>query len=65
MEVDELRDFEKGLYQYVDTANPAVLRNIEEKKILDDDVRSDMTKTIKGFKERFVSERKAAAEVSA
>jgi F-type H+-transporting ATPase subunit alpha len=65
MEVDELRDFEKGLYQYVDTANPAVLRNIEEKKILDDDVRNDMTKTIKEFKERFVSERKAAAEVSA
>ena len=65
MEVDELREFEKGLYQYVDTANPAVLRNIEEKKILDDDMRSDMTKTIKEFKERFVSERRAAAEVSA
>src|SRR6516164_338751 len=65
MEVDELRDFEKGLYQYVDTANPAVLRDIEEKKILADDMRNDMTKTIKEFKERFVSERRAAAEVSA
>jgi F-type H+-transporting ATPase subunit alpha len=58
MAVDELRDFEKGLYQYVDTANPAVLRNIEEKKILDNDMRNDMTRTIKEFKERFVSERK-------
>jgi len=31
--VEDLRDFEKGLYAYVDTANPHVLRAIEEKKV--------------------------------
>jgi len=63
--VDDLRDFEKGLYAYVDTANPHVLRAIEEKKILDDALKADMTKTIKEYKERFATERAAAAKVSA
>jgi F-type H+-transporting ATPase subunit alpha len=64
MEVDELRDFEKGLYNYVDTANPHVLRAIEEKKILDDDLKADMSKTIREYKDRFASERAAAAKAS-
>ncbi len=65
MEVDQLSEFEKGLYVYVDTANPGVLRAIEEKKVLDDDLRADMTKTIKDYKERFATERQAAAKASA
>jgi F-type H+-transporting ATPase subunit alpha len=65
MPVEQLRDFEKGLYAYVDTANPAVLRTIEEKKILDDDLRADLTKTIKEYKDRFASEHAAAMKVSA
>ena len=65
LQVEQLRDFEKGLYTYVDTANPGVLRSIEEKKILDDDLRADLTKTIKEYKERYASERQAAAAVSA
>jgi len=58
--VDQLRDFEKGLYQYVETAAPSIFKDIEEKKTLDDDLKNTMTKAIKEFKERFVSERKAA-----
>jgi F-type H+-transporting ATPase subunit alpha len=65
MDVDELRDFEKGLYSYVDTANPAVLRAIDEKKILDDELRADMTKTVNEYKDRFASERTAAAKANA
>src|SRR5271166_3595106 len=61
MPVDQLRDFEKGLNSFVDTTNPGVLRAIEEKKILDDDLRADLTKTIKDYKDRFASERQAAA----
>ncbi len=34
----------------MDTANPGVLKAIEEKKILDDDLRAAMTKVIKEFK---------------
>jgi F0F1-type ATP synthase alpha subunit len=65
MEVDELHDFEQGLYSYVDNLNPGVLRAVEEKKVLDDDLRADLTRTIKEFKERFVSEREAAAKANA
>src|SRR5580658_5708162 len=63
--VDQLRDFEKGLYSYVDTANPGVLKAIEEKKTLDDDLKAAMTKVIKEFKERFVSDHQAVAKASA
>ena len=59
--VDQLRDFEKGLNAFVDTTNPGLLRAIEEKKILDDQLRADLTKTIKEYKDRFASERQAAA----
>src|SRR4051794_6576546 len=58
--VDQCRDFEKGLYTYVDTMNPGVLKAIEEKKALDDTIKADMNKTLKEFKERFFSERQAA-----
>jgi len=60
MPVDQLREFEKGLYQYVDTAAPSIFKDIEEKKTLDDGLKAAMTKAIKEFKERFVSERQAA-----
>ena len=40
MPVDQLREFEKGLYQYVDTAAPGVFKDIEEKKTLDDDLKA-------------------------
>ena len=35
-----VREFEKGLYEYVDTANPGLLRAIMEKKILDDELKA-------------------------
>jgi F-type H+-transporting ATPase subunit alpha len=63
--VDQLREFEKGLYSYVDTANPGVLKAIEEKKVLDDDLRAALTKVIKEFKERFASEHEVVAKASA
>jgi F-type H+-transporting ATPase subunit alpha len=63
--VDQLRDFEKGLNAFVETTHPGLLRSIEDKKILDDDLRADLTKTIKEYKDRFASERQAAVAVSA
>jgi F-type H+-transporting ATPase subunit alpha len=56
MPVEQLRDFEKGLYVYVDSTNPGLLKAIEEKKVLDDELRNAMTKIIKEYKERFASE---------
>ena len=65
LEVGQVRDFEKGLYAYVDTANPSVLRSIEEKKILDDDLRANLTRTIQEYKDRFASEHQQAAKATA
>jgi F-type H+-transporting ATPase subunit alpha len=60
--VGQLRDFEKQLYSYADTMNPALLQSIEEKKILDDDMKAAMTNLVKEFKERFIAERQMAAK---
>jgi F-type H+/Na+-transporting ATPase subunit alpha len=58
--VDQLRDFERGLYQYIDTMNPGLPAAIEQKKTLDDALKAEMTKAIQEFKERFASEKLAA-----
>jgi F-type H+-transporting ATPase subunit alpha len=57
--VSDVRPFEKALYSYVDTANPALFKNIAEKKALTDDIKADIAKTIKEAKERFIAERGA------
>ncbi len=59
--VEDCRPFEQALYDYVDTTNPGLLRSIEEKKILDDAMKAEMTKVIKETKERFLGEKKTAA----
>jgi len=65
MPVEQLRDFEQGLYSYVDTSNPAVLQAIEGKKVLDDDLKSAMTKVIKEYKDRFAIEHQEVAKATA
>jgi F-type H+-transporting ATPase subunit alpha len=57
--IDQMRDFEAELYRYVDATNPGLLRTIMEKKILDDNIKAEMTKVIKECKEAFVQERQA------
>ena len=61
--VEDVGAFEKALYAHVDGANPGLLRTIEEKKALDDQIKNDMVATIKEAKERFLAEKgeKAAA----
>ena len=59
---DQVRDFEANLYEYVDTTNPGILSAIMEKKVLDDNLKAEMSKIIKEFKETFVAERQAAAK---
>jgi F-type H+/Na+-transporting ATPase subunit alpha len=59
--VEQVRAFEGELYRYVDTSNPGLLRTIMEKKILDDSLKTEMTKLIKESKEAFVSDRQAVA----
>jgi F-type H+-transporting ATPase subunit alpha len=56
---DQILSFEEELYRYIDTSNPGVLRTIMEKKVLDDSLKSEMTRIIKEAKEQFVSQRQA------
>jgi F-type H+-transporting ATPase subunit alpha len=57
--VEDLRVFEKALYDYVEAMNPGLLKTIEEKKILDDGLRSEMAKVVADTKERFLADKKA------
>jgi F-type H+/Na+-transporting ATPase subunit alpha len=60
--VDQVRDFEAELYKFMDATNPGLLRTIMEKKVLDDNLKAEMSKVIKQCKETFVAERQAIAK---
>jgi F-type H+-transporting ATPase subunit alpha len=60
--VNQVRDFEKELYEYVDATNAGILRTIMEKKILDDSLKAQLTDIIKQAKQQFVSSREAVAK---
>jgi F-type H+-transporting ATPase subunit alpha len=51
--VNEVRRFEKEMLQYVETSAPSILKNIAEKKALDDGIRAEIKKAVGEFKERF------------
>src|SRR5690242_273363 len=60
MPVEQIREFEKELYKFVDTMNPRLLDSIMQKKTIDDAMKAEIEKTLKEFKQRFVSERQTA-----
>ena len=62
MPVEQVRDFEAELYKFVDATSPGLLRTIMEKKILDDNLKTEMSRVIKECKEAFVAERQAVAK---
>ena len=62
MPVNQVRDFEKELYKYVDTTNPGLLNTIMKEKVLDDNLKAEMTKIIKEAKQQFVDSRQTAAK---
>jgi len=57
--VEQVRPFEKALYEYVDTMNPGLFESIMKKKALDDQLKTEMNKALKECKERFAAERQA------
>jgi F-type H+-transporting ATPase subunit alpha len=60
--VNQVRDFEKELYEYVDATQGGLLRTIMEKKILDDALKAQLTDVIKQAKQQFVASRQAVAK---
>src|SRR5262249_52419602 len=57
--VEDIRDFERELYKYVESTNAGLFKTIMDKKILDDALKADMNKTLTEFKQQFVANRQA------
>src|SRR6516225_5196619 len=62
MPVNQVREFEKELFKYVESTNPGILRTIMEKKILDDQLKGQLQNVIKEAKQQFVAAREAVAK---
>jgi F-type H+-transporting ATPase subunit alpha len=60
LQVEDVRAFSEELNKYVESMNPKLLDTIMQKKTIDDSIKAEMEKTLKEFKQRFVSERQAA-----
>ncbi len=58
--IEQCRPFEQELNKFFESAHPGHLQAIREKKILDDELKAQLSRAIKEFKERFVNERKSA-----
>ena len=61
--VEQCRAFEADLYRFVESAHPALLQTIREKKALDDALKGQVNSVLKEFKERFVAQHAPAAKV--
>jgi F-type H+/Na+-transporting ATPase subunit alpha len=57
----EVRDFETGLYQFIETRTPQVFRGIAEKKQLDDQLKAALDGAVKEFAATFAASRATAA----
>ncbi|HEY7402755.1 MAG TPA: F0F1 ATP synthase subunit alpha [Candidatus Angelobacter sp.] len=60
LEIEQIRPFADELNKYVESMNPKLLDAIMQKKTIDDAMKADLEKTLKEFKQRFVSERQPA-----
>jgi len=59
LEAEDCLPFEQALYDFVDSSHPAVLRELAEKKALDDTLRAELRKVLDEFKSKFLAERAA------
>ena len=62
LKVEEIRAFEDGLYGYLDSAHSDVLRDITEKKALDDDLKARLKSALEDYKKNFTAEHGVAAK---
>ncbi|WP_437590082.1 F0F1 ATP synthase subunit alpha [Sorangium sp. So ce1000] len=63
--VSSLARFEDELYKFIESKHPQIFVDIREKKVLDDDLKSRMTKAIETYKKRFVVDASGAKAASA
>jgi F-type H+-transporting ATPase subunit alpha len=61
VEVEQVRAYETGLYQFLETRRAQLMASLSEKKQIDDQIKADLTQTLKEFGESFAAGRKTAA----
>jgi F-type H+/Na+-transporting ATPase subunit alpha len=61
VEVEQLRAYETALYQFLDTRRAQLVASLAEKKQIDDQIKADLTQTLKEFGDTFAAGRKTAA----
>ena len=61
IQVSDIRAFETGLYQFIETRKPEVFRGIAEKKQLDDQLKAALTDAVKDFAATFTASRATTA----
>jgi F-type H+/Na+-transporting ATPase subunit alpha len=59
MAVEDLLEFEKALYEFMDSSYPQVGKKVAEKKQLDDELRAEIRRVLEEFKAKFLAEKKA------
>ncbi|HEY6351396.1 MAG TPA: F0F1 ATP synthase subunit alpha [Candidatus Angelobacter sp.] len=62
LQVEQIREFETELYKHVESMNAKLLETIMQKKTIDEALKAEIEKTLKEFKQRFVSELQTAAK---
>jgi F-type H+-transporting ATPase subunit alpha len=60
LKVEDIHGFEEGLYKYLDSAQSQLLKDIIEKKTLDDDLKNRIKAALKEYKENYLSEHQEA-----
>jgi F-type H+/Na+-transporting ATPase subunit alpha len=61
VDVDHVRAFETGFYQFLDTRRPQVMSSLAEKKQIEDDIKGSLNDALKEFSQQFAAGRKTAA----
>jgi F-type H+/Na+-transporting ATPase subunit alpha len=61
VEVEQVRAFESGLFQFLETRYPTVLTSLAEKKQIDDELKGALNGAVKEFAQQFTAGRKTAA----
>jgi F-type H+/Na+-transporting ATPase subunit alpha len=59
--VSDIRAFETGLYQFIETRKPEIFRTLAEKKQLDDPLKAALTDAVKEFAATFAASRATTA----
>ena len=61
VDVEHVRAYETGLYQFLETSRPQVLTSLAEKKQIDDDLKASLKDALTEFGKQFSAGRKVAA----